>query len=136
MTPLMAVGPWQSVGAYTNVDGKLMHDAGMAFNPVVMETSVPRLRSRWPGEETPREGTREARIRVSLLLPETATRLAWRVVAFGKHGKELDDCGSMARPGVANRDYEFRGRLVELARIELQSREYESVPAQTVPLHL
>lgn len=134
-TVLAAVGPWQSVGVYSINSGKLTHESGFAFNPIALATSVDRLGARFPATATAFVSTeREPRIRVSLQLPETAGRLAWRVVAFGSNAQELESCGSMTRPGVASRDYEFRGRLDDLARIELQSREYESVPTQTVLL--
>ncbi|MBZ0214737.1 MAG: hypothetical protein K8H99_13130, partial [Nitrospirae bacterium] len=46
---LVAVGPWQSVGAYSSASGKLALESGFAFNPVALGTSVARRGSRLPG---------------------------------------------------------------------------------------
>ena len=126
----LALGPWEAVAAYKNDGGKFVHSQGSEFHPFVMpEKKV---------EDVDAEGQKATRqsFSVTVELPETVKRHAFRLVALDRAGKEMTDSGSFTKSDkTVPSEYYFGGKMSEVDRIELQVRDYTWIVFKNVRLN-
>ena len=114
----IASGPWQSVGAYRQTNGKFEHVSGSAFNPLVIPEPVPKGK---PGETC---------IAIVMAMPSSPRARAFRLHVTDKKGQPLLGAGSFSPKDEGATEYWFSGQIQDVGTIELQSRafEWEHVP--------
>ena len=126
----LAAGPWETVAAYKNDGGKFVHSQGSELHPTVMpENKV---------EDVDAKGQTATRrsFSVTVELPETVKRHAFRLVALDRAGKEMTDSGSFTKSDkTVPSEYYFGGKMSEVDRIELQVRDYTWIVFKNVRLN-
>ncbi len=99
--------PWEVAGSYRWSNKKAEHVSGQQFKPKLTTQGA-------EGNES---------VLLSPASQSDQTALAYRYVLKDKKGEELMSAGSALREG--SRTYWFRGKIDDVATIELQSRPFE-----------